>query len=83
MLAWIQSHPVASPIIALVLTAALLPSAVEHALPILREARPAVVQLHAGPVALVEQARAASRAVRAALPGVRLWVGVPTLAPLP
>lgn len=51
-------------------------SAVEHALPLLREARPAVVQLHAGPVALTDHARAAARAVRATLPGVVLWVGV-------
>ncbi|MDP3219919.1 MAG: hypothetical protein Q8S73_37815, partial [Deltaproteobacteria bacterium] len=53
-----------------------LVSAVEHALPLLREARPAVVQLHAGPLALADHARAAARAVRSALPGVALWVGV-------
>lgn len=53
-----------------------LPSSVAHALPLLREARPAVVQLHAGPQGLTEHARQAAADVRAALPGVVLWVGV-------
>jgi len=53
-----------------------LPSSVANALPLLREARPAVVQLHAGPQGLRDHARAAARDVRAALPGVVLQVGV-------
>ncbi len=53
-----------------------LPSAVEHSLSLLRAVRPAVVQLHAGPQGLTSHARAAARDVRAALPSVKLWVGV-------
>lgn len=53
-----------------------LPRAVDDALPLLREARPAVVQLHAGPLGLRDHLPAAARRVRATLPGVALWVGV-------
>lgn len=53
-----------------------LPLAVANALPLLRETRPGIVQLHAGPQGLAANLRAAARVVRAAVPGVRLWVGV-------
>ncbi|MDB4931574.1 MAG: hypothetical protein JWM10_4058, partial [Myxococcaceae bacterium] len=53
-----------------------LPSAVTNALPLLREARPGRVQVHAGPLGLRDHAAAAAATVRQALPGVRLWVGV-------
>lgn len=53
-----------------------LPRAVRDALPLLREARPAVGQLHAGPKGLAADARRCADQVRAELPGVRLWVGV-------
>jgi hypothetical protein len=53
-----------------------LPSAVTNALPLLREARPGRVQLHAGPLGLRDHAAAAAASLRQALPGVRLWVGV-------
>ncbi|TAK26696.1 MAG: hypothetical protein EPO40_19445 [Myxococcaceae bacterium] len=53
-----------------------LPSAVVSATPLLLEARPAVVQLHAGPQGLRDHLRAAALRVRATVPGVALWVGV-------
>lgn len=53
-----------------------LPASVTGSLPLLREARPGRVQLHAGPLGLRDHAGAAAEAVRKALPGVRLWVGV-------
>lgn len=53
-----------------------LPSATEQSLPLLRAVRPGVVQLHAGPQGLTSHARRAAADVRAAVPGVRLWVGV-------
>jgi len=53
-----------------------LPRAVNDALPLLREARPAVVQLHAGPKGLAADARRCAEQVRAVLPDIALWVGV-------
>lgn len=53
-----------------------LGSAVVTATPLLLEARPAVVQLHAGPQGLRDGLRAAALRVRATVPGVALWVGV-------
>jgi len=53
-----------------------LPSAVQVATPLLLDARPAVVQLHAGPQGLRDHLRAAAFRVRATLPDVALWVGV-------
>lgn len=53
-----------------------LPRAVNDALSLLREARPAVVQLHAGPQGLRGHLHVSAAKVRAALPGVAFWVGV-------
>lgn len=53
-----------------------LRTAVDNALPLLRRTRPAIVQLHAGPQGLTEHLASQAALVRAAVPGVRLWVGV-------
>lgn len=53
-----------------------LPSAVAMAMPLVRELRPARLQLHAGPLGLRDHAAAMADGLRRALPGVRLWVGV-------
>lgn len=53
-----------------------LPRAVDDALPLLLDARPAVVQLHAGPQGLRDHLRSSAARVRATLPDVALWVGV-------
>lgn len=53
-----------------------LPSAVQVATPLLLDARPAVVQLHAGPQGLRDHLHVSAAKVRAAVPGVALWVGV-------
>jgi hypothetical protein len=53
-----------------------LRAAVDNALPLLRRTRPAIVQLHAGPQGLTEHLASQAALVRAAVPGVRIWVGV-------
>lgn len=53
-----------------------LRAGVANALPLLRRTRPAIVQLHAGPQGLTEHLASQAAIVRAAVPGVRLWVGV-------
>jgi len=53
-----------------------LPRSVRDALPLLRDARPAVVQLHAGPQGLRDHLHVSAAQVRAVLPSVALWVGV-------
>lgn len=53
-----------------------LRAAVDNALPLLTRVRPAIVQLHAGPQGLAEHLASQAARVRAAVPGVRLWVGV-------
>jgi hypothetical protein len=53
-----------------------LRAGVATALPLLRRTRPAIVQLHAGPQGLAEHLASQAALVRAAVPGVRLWVGV-------
>lgn len=53
-----------------------LRAAVDAVLPLLRRVRPAGVQLHAGPQGLAEHLHTQAARVRAAVPGVRLWVGV-------
>lgn len=50
--------------------------AVDDALPLLREVRPAVVQLHAGPRGLRDHLHVSAARVRATVPSVALWVGV-------
>ncbi len=53
-----------------------LRAGVANALPLLTRVRPAIVQLHAGPQGLTEHLASQAAIVRAAVPGVRLWVGV-------
>ena len=53
-----------------------LRAGVANALPLLTRTRPAIVQLHAGPQGLTEHLAPQAAIVRAAVPGVRLWVGV-------
>lgn len=53
-----------------------LRTAVRNALPLLRRTRPAIVQLHAGPQGLAEHLASQAELVRAAVPDVRVWVGV-------
>lgn len=53
-----------------------LKEAVRKSSKLLVEARPRIVMLHAGPAELHRNGAEAAAAVRAAVPGVRLWAGV-------